>query len=68
MHIHQADGNIEKGTLGRKSTVAEDYFDTLLVLFEGREASSKLSQSVPCIVQGGTTHHFGGVCALCVSP
>ena len=52
----------------RKSTVAEDYFDTLLVVFGGREALSKSSQSVPCIVRDGTTHRFGGVCALCGAP
>jgi len=52
----------------RKSTVAEDYFDTLLVVFGGREASSKSSQSVPCIVRDGTTHRFGNVCALCGAP
>ena len=43
-------------------------FDMLLVVFGGREASSKLSRSVPCIVRDGTTHHFGGVCALCGAP
>ena len=52
----------------RKSTVAEDYFDTLLVVFGGREAPSKSSQSVPCIVRDGTIHRFGGVCALCGAP
>jgi len=66
MYIHY--GNIEKGTLVRKSTVAEDYFDTLLVVFWGREAPSKSSQSVPCIVRDGTIHRFGGVCALCGAP
>jgi len=50
----------------RKSTVAEDYFDTLLVVFGGREAPSKSSQSVPCIVRDGIIHRFGGVCALWV--
>ena len=54
----------------RKSTVAKDYFDTLLVVFGGREAPSKSSQSVPCIVRDGdgTTHRFGDVCALCGAP
>ena len=68
MYIHYADGSIEKGTLERKSTVAEDYFGTLLVVFGGREAPSKSSQSVPCIVWDGTTHRFSGVCTLCGAP
>lgn len=44
-----------KGTLVQNSTVPEDYFDRLFIVFGGREALSKSSQSVLCIVKDGTT-------------
>jgi len=34
------------------------YVESLLAVFGGREASSKWSQSVLCIVQDGTTHRL----------
>jgi len=62
----------EQVDFATKRTTLKDFLDppldTLLVVFGGREAPSKSSQSVPCIVRDGTAHHFGGVCALCGAP
>ena len=52
----------------RQHTETKHKKGPLLVVFGGREASSKSSRSVPCIVRNGTIHHFGGGGALCGAP